>query len=121
MADRLRIPNIGAVDDAGLTIYPNGPAKPPLELVWSWGLNTFGYGGIDAHYPLKHCKGLAVLHDPASYAEGGEAGIKLAYSEAGKKLAAEPGAALVPGHDPEVMARFPSYGDESSGLAVRVG
>jgi glyoxylase-like metal-dependent hydrolase (beta-lactamase superfamily II) len=38
-----------------------------------------------------------------------------------KKLAAEPGAALVPGHDPEVMARFPSYGDESSGLAVRVG
>jgi ABC-type branched-subunit amino acid transport system substrate-binding protein len=87
MADRLKIPNIGAVDDAGLTIYPNGPAKPPLEWVWSWGLNTFGYGGIDAHYALKHCKGLAVLHDPASYGEGGDAGIKLAYSQAGKKLA----------------------------------
>jgi glyoxylase-like metal-dependent hydrolase (beta-lactamase superfamily II) len=38
-----------------------------------------------------------------------------------KGLADVPGAALVPGHDPEVMARFPSYGDESSGLAVRVG
>jgi ABC-type branched-subunit amino acid transport system substrate-binding protein len=89
MADRLHIPNIGAVDDAGLTIYPNGPAKPPLEWVWSWGLNTFAYGGIDASYALKHCKGLAVLHDPASYGEGGEAGIKLVYSKAGKKLAVD--------------------------------
>jgi branched-chain amino acid transport system substrate-binding protein len=90
MADRLRIPNIGAVDDAGLTIYPNGPAKPPLPWVWSWGLNTFAYGGIDAHYALKHCPGgLAVLHDPASYGEGGEAGIKLVYSKAHKTLAVD--------------------------------
>jgi branched-chain amino acid transport system substrate-binding protein len=87
MAGRLHVPNIGAVDDAGLTIYPNGPAKPPLEWVWSWGLNTFAYGGIDAAYALKHCKGLAVLHDPASYGEGGDAGIKLVYDKAGKKLA----------------------------------
>jgi ABC-type branched-subunit amino acid transport system substrate-binding protein len=87
MADRLHIPNIGAVDDAGLTIYPNGPAKPPLPWVWSWGLNTFGYGGIDAHYALKHCTGgLAVLHDPASYGEGGDAGINLVYKQAHKKL-----------------------------------
>src|ERR1019366_6066551 len=50
MADRLSIPNIGAVDDAGITIYPNGPAKPPLPWVWSWGLNTFAFGGIDAAY-----------------------------------------------------------------------
>jgi branched-chain amino acid transport system substrate-binding protein len=87
MADRLKVPNVGAVDDAGLTIYPDGPAKPPLEWVWSWGLNTFAYGGIDAAYALKHCKGLAVLHDPASYGEGGNAGIKLVYDKAGKKLA----------------------------------
>jgi branched-chain amino acid transport system substrate-binding protein len=87
MAGRLHIPNIGAVDDAGLTIYPDGPAKPPLPWVWSWGLNTFAYGGIDAHYALKHCKGgLAVLHDPASYGEGGDAGIKLVYERAHKKL-----------------------------------
>ena len=90
MADRLHIPNIGAVDDAGLTIYPNGPAKPPLPWVWSWGLNTFGYGGIDAHYALKHCPGgLAVLHDPASYGEGGDAGIKLAYAQAHKTIAVD--------------------------------
>jgi len=87
MADRLNIPNIGAVDDAGITIYPNGPAKPPLPWVWSWGLNTFGFGGIDAAYALKHCtSGLALLHDPSSYGLGGEAGIKLAFSQAGKKL-----------------------------------
>ena len=30
-------PHIGAVDDAGLTIYPDGPTKPPFEWVWSWG------------------------------------------------------------------------------------
>ena len=56
MADRLNVPDIGAVDDAGITIYPNGPAKPPLPWVWSWGLNTFAFGGIDAAYALKHCK-----------------------------------------------------------------
>ena len=50
MAQRLHIPNIGAVDDAGITIYPNGPSKPPFEWVWSWGLNTFAWGAIDAHY-----------------------------------------------------------------------
>jgi glyoxylase-like metal-dependent hydrolase (beta-lactamase superfamily II) len=38
-----------------------------------------------------------------------------------KELGAAPGAVLVPGHDPEVMTRFPSFGDDSSGLAVRVG
>ena len=38
-----------------------------------------------------------------------------------KELGSAPGAVIVPGHDPEVMARFPSFGDESSGLAVRVG
>lgn len=37
-----------------------------------------------------------------------------------KELGAAPGAVVVPGHDPEVMARFPSVGDESSGLAVRI-
>jgi branched-chain amino acid transport system substrate-binding protein len=87
MAGRLHIPNIGAVDDAGITIYPNGPAKPPLPWVWSWGLNTFAWGGLDAHYAMKNCKGLAVLHDPSTYGGGGEAAIKLAYSQAGKKIA----------------------------------
>src|SRR5581483_6018368 len=87
MAQRLQIPNIGAVDDAGMTIYPNGPSKPPFSWVWSWGLNTFAWGGIDAHYALKNCKGLAVLHDPSTYGGGGNEAIQLAYKQAGKKLA----------------------------------
>src|SRR6476661_3680696 len=48
---------VGAGDDAGITIYPNGPSKPPLPYVWSWGLNTFAFGGIDAAYAIKNCKG----------------------------------------------------------------
>ncbi len=32
------------------------------------------------------------------------------------ELGAAPGAVIVPGHDPEVMARFPSFGDRASGL-----
>ena len=38
-----------------------------------------------------------------------------------KRLGAAPGAIVVPGHDPEVMARFPDVGGQTSGLAVRVG
>ena len=86
MAQRLQIPNIGAVDDAGITIYPNGPSKPPFSWVWSWGLNTFAWGAIDAHYAMKNCKGLAVLHDPSTYGGGGNSAIQLAYAKAGKKL-----------------------------------
>ena len=37
------------------------------------------------------------------------------------RLGAAPGAIVVPGHDPEVMARFPDVGGQTSGLAVRVG
>jgi branched-chain amino acid transport system substrate-binding protein len=86
MAQRLHVPNIGAVDDAGITIYPKGPSQPPFEWVWSWGLNTFAWGGIDAHYAQKTCKGLAVLHDPSTYGGGGDAAIKLAYKGSKKKI-----------------------------------
>jgi ABC-type branched-subunit amino acid transport system substrate-binding protein len=86
MAQRLHVPNIGAVDDAGLTIYPNGPNKPPFEWVWSWGLNTFAWGEIVGQYAANHCKGLAVLHDPSTYGRGGEAGVKIGYEKNGKKL-----------------------------------
>ena len=85
MAQRLKVPNLGAVDDAGLTIYPDGPTKPPFEWVWSWGLNTFAWGEIVGQYARTHCKALAVLHDPSTYGRGGEAGVKLGY-EKGKKL-----------------------------------
>ncbi|HZQ63669.1 MAG TPA: N-acyl homoserine lactonase family protein [Gaiellaceae bacterium] len=38
-----------------------------------------------------------------------------------KEIGEAPGAVIVPGHDPEVMARFPADGDQSSDLAVRIG
>ena len=85
MAQRLHVPNIGAVDDAGLTIYPNGPKEAPFEWVWSWGLNTFAWGEIVGQYARGHCKALAVLHDPSTYGRGGDAGVKIGY-EKGKKL-----------------------------------
>jgi branched-chain amino acid transport system substrate-binding protein len=87
MSSRLKIPDTGVVDDAGRTIYTNGPTKPPLPWAWSFGLNTFAWGEKDAQYALKNCKGLAVLHDPSTYGEGGDDAIKLAYQKAGKTLA----------------------------------
>lgn len=85
-SDRAQLPNIGAVDDGGLTVYPHGPSSPPYAWVFDTGLNTFAWGGIIAQYALTHCTSLALLHDPSSYGLGGEAGIKMVYEAGGKKL-----------------------------------
>jgi ABC-type branched-subunit amino acid transport system substrate-binding protein len=87
MAERLHVPNTGAVDDAGLTIYPKGPDQPPFKWVFSFGLNTFAWGEAIADYALENCDKLAVLHDPSTYGEGGNKGIQLKYAEAGKEIA----------------------------------
>jgi branched-chain amino acid transport system substrate-binding protein len=89
LSSQKKIPVIGAVDDGGLTVYPNGPDKPPFPYAFSTSLNTFAWGGAVADYALKNCKALAVLHDPSSYGLGGLAGIKLVYEAKGKKLALE--------------------------------
>jgi ABC-type branched-subunit amino acid transport system substrate-binding protein len=87
-AERRRIPAIGVVDDGGLTVYPKGPGTKPYSWTFDLGLNTFAWGGKIAEYALKHCTGgLAVLHDPTTYGQGGELAIKAAYERAGKKLA----------------------------------
>ena len=86
-ADRRKMPAIGVVDDGGLTVYPNGPNSAPLPWVFDLGLNTFAWGTKIGQYALAHCNGLAVLHDPTTYGEGGLAGIQSVYSAAGKKLA----------------------------------
>ena len=83
MAERLHVVNTGAVDDAGLTIYPDGAGKPPYDWVFSFGLNTYAWGEALGDYALENCKGLAVLHDPSTYGEGGNEGIKIAYEEKG--------------------------------------
>jgi ABC-type branched-subunit amino acid transport system substrate-binding protein len=85
MAQRLKVVNTGAVDDAGLTIYPNGPEEPPYEWVFSFGLNTYAWGEALGDYALENCSGLAVLHDPSTYGEGGDEGVKLAYEKSGGK------------------------------------
>lgn len=82
-----KIPTLGAVDDGGLTISPNGPNKPPYPYAWSTSLNTFAWGRAIGNYAVAKCKGLAVLHDPSTYGMGGLAGIQMAYTAAGKKLA----------------------------------
>jgi branched-chain amino acid transport system substrate-binding protein len=89
LSSQKKIPVIGAVDDGGLTIYPDGPDKPPYPWAFSTSLSTFAWGGALADYALANCKGLAVLHDPSSYGLGGLAGIKMVYDKAGKKLALE--------------------------------
>jgi branched-chain amino acid transport system substrate-binding protein len=86
-ADRRQVPAIGVVDDGGLTVSPNGPNGAPLPWVFDLGLNTFAWGGKIASYALTHCSGLAVLHDPTTYGDGGEQAMKIAYTAAGKKLA----------------------------------
>jgi branched-chain amino acid transport system substrate-binding protein len=89
LAIRHKIPTIGVVDDGGLTVYPKGPTSDPNPWVFDFGLNTFAWGQKIGEYALKHCPngGLAVLHDPTTYGEGGNFGIKLAYDKAGKKIA----------------------------------
>jgi branched-chain amino acid transport system substrate-binding protein len=88
LAVRYKIPTIGVVDDGGLTVYKDGPTGAPNPWVFDFGLNTFAWGEKVGAYALKHCPGgLAVLHDPSTYGEGGNYGIKLAYEKAGKKIA----------------------------------
>ena len=88
LAIRYKIPTIGVVDDGGLTVYKDGPTGEPNPWVFDFGLNTFAWGQKIGEYALKHCPdGLAVLHDPSTYGEGGNFGIKLAYDKAGQKVA----------------------------------
>ena len=87
LATRYKIPTIGVVDDGGLTVNPEGPSGPPNPWVFDFGLNTFAWGSKIAEHAIKHCPdGLALLHDPTTYGEGGEYGIKLVYDKAGQKL-----------------------------------
>jgi branched-chain amino acid transport system substrate-binding protein len=88
LAIRHKIPTIGVVDDGGLTVYPKGPDGDPNPWVFDFGLNTFAWGAKIAEYALKHCPdGLAVLHDPSTYGEGGNYGIKQVYDKANQKIA----------------------------------
>lgn len=87
LATRYKMPTIGVVDDGGLTVNPDGPTAAPNPWVFDFGLNTFAWGAKIAEHAIKHCPGgLAVLHDPTTYGNGGDYGIKLVYDKAGQKL-----------------------------------
>ncbi len=80
LADSMHIPDLGAIDDGGPSIYPNGPSKAPAPWAWSNSLNTYAWGQIVGEYAMKSCPtGLAVLHDPTFYGLGGLAGILQTY------------------------------------------
>ncbi|MCB8878353.1 ABC transporter substrate-binding protein [Acidisoma silvae] len=87
LATRYKIPTIGVVDDGGLTVNPKGPSSPPNPWVFDFGLNTFAWGAKIAQHALKNCpQGLAVLHDPSTYGEGGNYGIQLVYRKANQTV-----------------------------------
>lgn len=92
LADQKQFPALGPVDNAGLSVYPDGPEEPPYAWAWSTGLNTFAWGEKLGQYALENCPGgLAMLHDTSGYGMGGLAGVMLAYDAAGEELAlAEP-------------------------------
>lgn len=82
LADQMGLPDLGAIDDGGPAIYPNGPSKPPAPWAWSNSLNTYAWGQAVGEYAMKSCpKGLAVLHDPTFYGLGGLAGIQESYTK----------------------------------------
>lgn len=82
LGDQMQIPVLGAVDDGGLTVYPNGPDEKPYAWTFSTSLNTFAWGGKLAEWSLKNCpNGLAILHDPTTYGLGGLAGFQMVLDE----------------------------------------
>lgn len=82
LADQMQIPDLGAIDDGGPAIYPNGPTGKPAPWAWSNSLNTYAWGQAVGNYAMKNCSsGLAVLHDPTFYGMGGLAGIEQTYTK----------------------------------------
>jgi ABC-type branched-subunit amino acid transport system substrate-binding protein len=77
-ADQLKVPDLGVLDAAATTSLP---------CVWSSGPDSSAIGAIDAAYALKNCTDLALLHDTSSDGDGGQAVVKLAYTNAHKTLA----------------------------------
>lgn len=84
LGDQMQIPVLGAVDDGGLTVYPNGPDEAPYAWTFSTSLNTFAWGGKLAEWSIDNCpNGLAMLHDPTTYGLGGLAGFQMVFEETG--------------------------------------
>lgn len=88
LGDQMQIPVLGAVDDGGLTVYPNGPDQPPFAWTFSTSLNTFAWGEKIGDWAIANCPGgVAMLHDPTTYGLGGLAGFQMAMDAAGEEFA----------------------------------
>lgn len=82
LANSMKIPDVGLIDDGGASIYPNGPSKAPYAWAWSTSLNGYAVGAALGTYALNHCSnGLYVLHDSTSYGLGGLTGIQTTYTK----------------------------------------
>ena len=82
LADSMKIPDVGMIDDGGPSIYPNGPTKAPYPWAFSTSMNSYGVGEILGTYAMKHCSnGLYVMHDTTNYGVGGVIGIQTAYTK----------------------------------------
>ena len=57
LGDQMQIPVLGAVDDGGLTVYPNGPDQPPFAWTFSTSLNTFAWGEKIGDWAIANCPG----------------------------------------------------------------
>ena len=86
LGDQMQIPVLGAVDDGGLTVYPNGPDEDPFAWTFSTSQNTFAWGAKLADWAMENCDGIAMLHDPSTYGLGGLAGFKLSMDAAGEEF-----------------------------------
>jgi len=83
LADSMKIPSVGLIDDGGAAIYPNGPNKAPYPWAWSTSLNGYAVGQALGSYAMAHCPGgLYVLHDSTPYGIGGLTGIQISYTKA---------------------------------------
>lgn len=77
LADSMKEPDVGLIDDGGSAIYPNGPGKAPYPWAWSTSLNGYAVGAALGSYASKSCtNGLYVIHDNTYYGDGGLAGIE---------------------------------------------
>ena len=90
LAIRHKIPTIGVVDDGGLTVYRKGPDERSESLglrFWSEHVRRGARRSANTRSSIVPTADWRCCHDPTTYGEGGNFGIKLAYDKAGKKIA----------------------------------
>ena len=128
-AEQSEIENLKAADRAGRITFVAGrdQVADGIELI-----EVGGHTPGQLVVQIRVAGGQAVLaSDALHYYEEADRDRPFAYVadlpqmyrgyEVLRELAGRPGTALVAGHDPEVMRRFPAVASPGGGLAVRIG